>query len=362
MNKQIFIINGSGGCGKDTFVNYVSKHVPTINYSSVFKVKSIAKMIGWNGEKSERDRKFLSDLKKLTSDYCDMPFEDMKLVVDKFERTYHEFLFLHIREPKEIERAKNAFNAKTILIRRDSVKKIESNMSDKNVEDYKYDYYIENSGTLDDLEKSAIKFIDNIKTKLQEVKKKLFIDVDNTLLDSIKAIVDLYNEDFSAYPKYKFVHPYQIDSYDFKELPLINKQYIDHYFCQPRFFEKVEFMDNAEEVIEKLKTKYDITFVSMGNYANLKLKERWIEEHIHDTHFIGVSFEVSKDKSVVDMSDGILIDDSYEMLVSSNADVKICFGDFYEWNNQETEKPYLRLMNWKDVERFLMKDDIGGDL
>lgn len=92
MNKQIFVINGSGGTGKDTFVSLVSIELndifrrfhTVINFSSVDKVKEIAKEIGWDGGKTERDRKLLSDLKILTSNYCDMPFESMKNKVNDF--------------------------------------------------------------------------------------------------------------------------------------------------------------------------------------------------------------------------------------------------------------------------------------
>ena len=67
MNKQVFIINGSGGVGKDTFVELVSKvfNLSVMNFSSVDKVKEIARIIGWTGGKTEKDRKFLSDLKLL---------------------------------------------------------------------------------------------------------------------------------------------------------------------------------------------------------------------------------------------------------------------------------------------------------
>lgn len=82
MNKQIFVINGSGGVGKDTFVELVSVELndklkrfhTVVNFSSVDKVKEIAREIGWDGRKTEKDRKFLSDLKSLTIynviDYC----------------------------------------------------------------------------------------------------------------------------------------------------------------------------------------------------------------------------------------------------------------------------------------------------
>lgn len=168
MNKQIFVINGSGGVGKDTFVKLVSvelndilkKFHTVMNFSSIDKVKKIATEIGWRGEKNEKDRKFLSDLKILTSEYCDMPFKSMKNKIDEFLKDEESiFLFLHIREPDEIARAVREFGAKTILIVRNSVKHITSNIADENVFNYNYDFVIKNNGTLDELYEKAKVFI-----------------------------------------------------------------------------------------------------------------------------------------------------------------------------------------------------------
>lgn len=171
MNKQIFIINGSGGVGKDTFVELVStelndifkKFHTVINFSSVDRVKEIAKQIGWTGKKYEEDRKFLSDLKNLTSEYCDMPFKSMQSKVAEFMKDEEsEFLFLHIREPEEIARAVREFDAKTILVIRNSVKHIISNKSDENVFNYNYDFIIDNSGTKEELNNKAKDFIQEV--------------------------------------------------------------------------------------------------------------------------------------------------------------------------------------------------------
>lgn len=187
MIKQVFIINGSGGVGKDEFVKMISnskykhellgesadkkkrvhKQVYEIgNYSSVSKVKEIAKIIGWDGSKSERDRKFLSDLKLLTIEYNDMPLKDMKEFVISFmaNERLSRIVFLHVREPEEITKAINEFkeyNAKSILVKRDSVKHIASNMADENVYNYKYDIVIDNSGTLEELKEKADCFIND---------------------------------------------------------------------------------------------------------------------------------------------------------------------------------------------------------
>jgi len=167
LNKQIFIINGSGGVGKDTFVELVSVELndklkrfhTVVNFSSVDRVKEIAKEIGWDGRKTEKDRKFLSDLKSLTRDYCDMPFQSMKNKIKEFlESEEGQVLFLHIRESEEIKRVVDEFGAKTILIVRDSVTQITSNTSDKNVFDYHYDFIVDNNGTIEELQEKAKQF------------------------------------------------------------------------------------------------------------------------------------------------------------------------------------------------------------
>ena len=158
MNKKIVIINGTGGSGKDTFVEFVSKYCKVFNFSSVDKVKEIARMVGWNGGKTEKDRKFLSDLKKLTTEYNDMAFESIKSAVQEFENSDNEIMFIHIREPEEITRAVKAFDAKALLVRRTGLDIITSNYSDASVENYNYDYVVENT-TLEELDISAKDFV-----------------------------------------------------------------------------------------------------------------------------------------------------------------------------------------------------------
>lgn len=186
--KQVFIINGSGGVGKDTFIEMIPtfelfdkdfdknedcsmwiRNLEIRSYSSVDKVKEIARAIGWDGEKTERNRKFLSDLKLLTTEYNDMPLNDMKKYAKdfmsykgSFDNDINRILFLHIREPEEIARAVNEFkeyNAKTILVKRDCVKHITSNMADENVFNYDYDIVIDNSGTAEELAEKAKCFL-----------------------------------------------------------------------------------------------------------------------------------------------------------------------------------------------------------
>ena len=74
----------------------------------------------------------------------------------------NKVVFIHVREPKEIERLKIALNANTLLIKNDNIMSEFGNHADDMVENYEYDYVITNNGTLQDLEKSAKIFVDFI--------------------------------------------------------------------------------------------------------------------------------------------------------------------------------------------------------
>jgi 5'(3')-deoxyribonucleotidase len=117
-----------------------------------------------------------------------------------------------------------------------------------------------------------------------------------------------------------------------------------------RFFVNVDYMDNAKEVLDRLKDNFQIIIVSCGYIPNLKGKEIWCKEHLPYTDFVGVNFEEYSDKSHIDMSDGIFIDDSMNNLVTSNAKHKICFGDIYDWNKNWDGK---RCFNWYELEAHI---------
>ena len=78
-------------CGKDTFAKFLNDIVPTLKYSSIDKVKDIAKLCGWDGGKTEKDRKFLSDLKVLLEEYNNLPMIDVCREVQAFNSsdTFH---------------------------------------------------------------------------------------------------------------------------------------------------------------------------------------------------------------------------------------------------------------------------------
>lgn len=165
--KRVIITNGYARSGKDEFAKILNDYIGVAKYSSIDCVRNGASESGWySGGKSDKDRKFLSDLKKLLTDYNDIPFRDLKYIYDDFVNELYspesEILIFDIREPDEIERAVKEFNAITVFISNSNVTPTLSNSSDANVENYHYDYYIDNSGTLDDFEKNIKCFYNDV--------------------------------------------------------------------------------------------------------------------------------------------------------------------------------------------------------
>lgn len=188
------------------------------------------------------------------------------------------------------------------------------------------------------------------------------------ITNSIDAIVSLYNDDFQAYPNYHHIKSSDIHTWNFEECNCASADVFDMYFNTPRFFNNLKFMDQADTFIWLLSYQFDFVIVSHGNTPNLKLKKMWIDKKfklfINDTKmmnqgkvdFIGVDFKDYNDKSHIDMSDGIFVEDTYDNLVTSNAKYKILFGEQYPWNienevNRATElgERYTRCVNWMEL-------------
>ena len=174
---MIIVVNGAPRAGKDTFCEMVQKIMEERIgpyscriISTVDLVKEVAKFCGWNGQKTPKDRKFLSDLKDILTQWDDVPYKD---IIDSYEGCkeiwkqfgYNEekcLYFIMCREPKEIQKIVDRLGAKTLLVRREAVEETaQSNHADKEVLNYNYDITILNNGTLDELKDVAITFCDS---------------------------------------------------------------------------------------------------------------------------------------------------------------------------------------------------------
>lgn len=167
MKKPVTIIlNGNGGCGKDTFVDLCRKAEPLSiwHLSTITPVKEAAEILGWDGTKTEENRKFLSDLKDMATKTFDTSYVYIKKQLENAMFNNIEVVFIDCREPNDIQRLKEDFGAITVLIDASTRKpNITSNHADAEVYNYEYNYVIKNNGTIEEFSEKAKDFIKYIK-------------------------------------------------------------------------------------------------------------------------------------------------------------------------------------------------------
>lgn len=172
---KMCIVNGFPRSGKDTFVEYCiemldwrGKCVSTVDF-----VKEIATKCGWDGVKTPKNRKFLSDLKDLLTDWDNVPLKKIRDAYRSWNAELHSYncdtdeciLFVMCREPKEIQKLVDAFDAFTVFVQRDAVEGEQSNHADAEVRNFKYDYFVDNNGSLDELKERAEEFLNLMNPK-----------------------------------------------------------------------------------------------------------------------------------------------------------------------------------------------------
>ena len=166
MKKVVIVINGQGGVGKDTLCELAAKHFKVKNISSITPIKELAARCGWGGEKDDKARKFLSDLKRVLVEYNDYPTVWAKSEYEKFLLSDEQLMFVHIREGSEIKKFVDATDgtAKTLLVRGGDrmTKSNYGNASDDLVEQYEYDLYYVNEKTLDVAEEEFVSLLSTL--------------------------------------------------------------------------------------------------------------------------------------------------------------------------------------------------------
>lgn len=164
MDKHVIIVNGRGGVGKDTICALAEQYYKAHTISSITPILAVAKCGGWDGHKTPEARLLLSRLKEIFTAYNDLSFSYCMQQYILFLESDQQILFVHIREPEEIERFRKAVGARcrTMLVRR---RKVEAegtlgNRADDSVLDYHYNYYFDNDGALEHLPESVHAFFD----------------------------------------------------------------------------------------------------------------------------------------------------------------------------------------------------------
>lgn len=152
---------------------------------------------------------------------------------------------------------------------------------------------------------------------------KLFIDFDNTIVNTTKAFVDYYNTNlnFDKTPlTEESIIYYNFDRFVNKDLCLDIKKV----FERPKFYDYLKAYPGVVWALNELKKSglFEIILVSNCTVRNMSLKLEWLTNmdmlRFFDK-FILLDNGMSHGKHLIDMKDGILIDDHKLNHMTSNA-------------------------------------------
>lgn len=186
--KQLVIImNGIGRAGKDTLCRYVTdaKGPDKVwNFSSIDPVLVPAMVAGWDGRKTPEGRKLLSEFKNEMIQYGNEPVRYLLGKYREFAASNAEILFVHIREPEEIDKFKANLpkdaRCTTILVTGKEIGRTWGNRADDGVGNYRYDHVFLNNDTKDVSGKAFVKLVrsilDGTDKQSNEYTKTLIVD------------------------------------------------------------------------------------------------------------------------------------------------------------------------------------------
>ena len=193
------------------------------------------------------------------------------------------------------------------------------------------------------------------------MKKILYLDVDNTICNSTKRFVEIYNQEYNANADWN-----KCCKWDYSDIcPLLKDSEL--YFAREDFYnDKLELIDNhVKGIIAILYLQgYDVHFITIGTKNNLKYKEQWLERNFpyitKDKYHLLEKTDMGK--SEISMINGILVDDNYINLLTSSADLKICMHKETEWNKDIEKSGFKRLHNSMELYNYLMKLEEAGEI
>lgn len=160
--KNIFVLNGSPRAGKNTFVDSFPCTCKVTHYSYVDLTKEMLNHAGVDYHfKSDSARILLESINNALEKYDDIPFKDICSVTDDFLNGYFEtdYLFIDIRKPENIKRFLDKYKGARSVFIHDGKPVSHTTESDSQVANYSYDFYIDNTGTKENLREEVQKFL-----------------------------------------------------------------------------------------------------------------------------------------------------------------------------------------------------------
>ena len=188
----------------------------------------------------------------------------------------------------------------------------------------------------------------------------LYVDADDTILDSSKAVIEILNEKYNLSPAKTIL---DLEDWNYHSIcDEVTPAEVTEIYNSKDFFDRVKIKKGFENFWRKYKNKFSLKIVTKGTSENLRRKEEYFAKYLPEAEVIGVGFNTNTlsdfGKGHIDMTGGIQIDDRTDSL-NTNAPIKILIthGMQLPWNQYlgeyDKESVYI-LENWDLIEESLL--------
>ena len=189
---------------------------------------------------------------------------------------------------------------------------------------------------------------------IQQRKIKLFLDADDTILESSRAFIDIVNKRYAIKPPNQLKN---VRDWGYRSLfPSMTNEEIVEIYDSAEFFDTVKINSDFENFYLKHEYDFEWNIVTKGHESNIKHKEKYFKSRLPQATVIGCRFDsIEKqnfDKSHIDMNYGIQIDDRTDRLMGTNANIKILFknNQEFDWNRAyDINEPIYIMNDWKEI-------------
>ena len=190
---------------------------------------------------------------------------------------------------------------------------------------------------------------------------KVFIDADDTIMNSSKTVVDILNNKYGLSKTVADVKDWCYRSI----YPGMTPETVLEIYDSDEFFTRVKLDRSFINFHRAHLEDCEFVVVTKGTKINLEKKKKFLSGKIKGK-YAGLIFDRVHDfnKSIVDMRGGIQVDDRMDCLINTNAAVKILLthGRSLPWNQVEPNVENLYVVNnWHEaaevIEFFLQYPD-----
>ena len=181
---------------------------------------------------------------------------------------------------------------------------------------------------------------------------KIFLDCDDTIINSSECIIDLLNKKNGTNKTIRDLKDFNYRSID----KTLTGEDVIRLFESDEFWSSVDYNSGFLDVKDFIDSNFDVEIVSCGTELNLKKKKGKLASLGYSFTGVPIRDNLNLCKKCINMQNGIQIDDNMSSMENTNAAIKILFqnnNDFI-WNRPKPNIDNLYIaQTWKEIYQIL---------